>query len=311
MKKVVVLSSILIAMLMMNVTQNIQACHECDEQADTTIMEVNEPIFESDIRYPQTIIHSIVTDFLNYPTSITQTKQKVLVLGYDGFQEETLQKIMETPQGGVSELAKQGGLYHSYAGADGEQETSTAPGWLTILSGQCSHGFGVVDNGDTKPQSVETFLSSAIEMGYSSTFISSWAPHFETTYREDIQHPENEIAYVQTANDEHSISTLQTILQDESSSAYDVIFATLEYTDQAGHANGYGNSEQDYVDVALQADQKGYELLQTIQNRTTIDEEDWLIIITTDHGGSGMDHGGQRDIERNTWFVVNKDIVIN
>ena len=38
-------------------------------------------------------------------------------------------------------------------------------------------------------------------------------------------------------------------------------------------------------------------------------EEDWLIIITTDHGGSGSDHGGQSSEEVNTWFAVNKDVM--
>ena len=36
--------------------------------------------------------------------------------------------------------------------------------------------------------------------------------------------------------------------------------------------------------------------------------EEWLVIITTDHGRdaqTGKDHGGQSDAERNTWLVMN------
>jgi hypothetical protein len=40
-------------------------------------------------------------------------------------------------------------------------------------------------------------------------------------------------------------------------------------------------------------------------------QEDWMIIITTDHGRdsiSGKDHGGQSDRERTTWIISNKKL---
>ena len=36
--------------------------------------------------------------------------------------------------------------------------------------------------------------------------------------------------------------------------------------------------------------------------------EDWLIVITTDHGGIETWHGGQTLEERSTWIVCNKPI---
>lgn len=57
-------------------------------------------------------------------------------------------------------------------------------------------------------------------------------------------------------------------------------------------------------------DKIGYELLQTIYNRESYGHEDWLIIITTDHGGIGTMHGGQSEEERNTWFAINKKVEI-
>ena len=32
--------------------------------------------------------------------------------------------------------------------------------------------------------------------------------------------------------------------------------------------------------------------------------EDWLILITTDHGGKGNGHGGDSDNERNIWLIA-------
>lgn len=50
------------------------------------------------------------------------------------------------------------------------------------------------------------------------------------------------------------------------------------------------------------------DILNAIESRPTYAQEDWLIVITTDHGGIGTSHGGQTLEERNTWVVCNKAI---
>jgi|GEM_PF-2843176 len=45
-------------------------------------------------------------------------------------------------------------------------------------------------------------------------------------------------------------------------------------------------------------------------SRSTYAEEDWLIIISTDHGGTETGHGGQTAFERMTWLACNKPIEI-
>lgn len=49
---------------------------------------------------------------------------------------------------------------------------------------------------------------------------------------------------------------------------------------------------------------------RAIEARSTYAEEDWLIIISTDHGGTETDHGGQTAFERMTWLACNKPIEI-
>jgi arylsulfatase A-like enzyme len=46
--------------------------------------------------------------------------------------------------------------------------------------------------------------------------------------------------------------------------------------------------------------------LQTIRDRSTFDHEDWLVIIATDHGGVGLNHGGGRQLDeiRKTFLIV-------
>lgn len=52
----------------------------------------------------------------------------------------------------------------------------------------------------------------------------------------------------------------------------------------------------------------GYEIIKTIEARSTYAQEDWLIIISTDHGGTGTSHGGQTPFERMTWLACNKAV---
>ena len=49
--------------------------------------------------------------------------------------------------------------------------------------------------------------------------------------------------------------------------------------------------------------------MQAVSYRENNFNEDWLVIITTDHGRdalTGKNHGGQSDSERNTWLIMNK-----
>lgn len=58
------------------------------------------------------------------------------------------------------------------------------------------------------------------------------------------------------------------------------------------------------------ADARGREIIRAIEARSTYAEEDWLIIISTDHGGTETGHGGQTAFERMTWLACNKPIEI-
>lgn len=297
---------LIIAVLTSGTLLRVQAkcgCYEIIYDMDTSSIKIP---YQSVERYPQTVINNIVTNFLN--DEANDKDKKVLVLGYDGFREDALKNIYGMPQSALNKVMKDGGLYHSYAGANGKQKTSTAPGWLSILSGSWAYNLGVMDNGDFVSSGVDTFLNDAVKAGYASTFIASWAPHFEVTYREDINQSINKIRYQQMKDDDETLNALHKVLADTSPHSYDVVFSTLEYTDHAGHSIGYGNQENEYIGASQNVDIDSYKVLQTIDERSTIDDEDWLIIITTDHGGQGKDHGGQSDDEVNTWFAVNKDV---
>lgn len=87
--------------------------------------------------------------------------------------------------------------------------------------------------------------------------------------------------------------------------APDLSWVYLEYTDDMGHM--YGDSPQ-FKEAVTLADQKVGYIWQAIQYRQKHFDEDWMIVVTTDHGrdaNTGKGHGGQSDRERSSWIFTN------
>jgi hypothetical protein len=91
--------------------------------------------------------------------------------------------------------------------------------------------------------------------------------------------------------------------------APDLSWVYLEFTDDMGH--GFGDSPQFY-DAIKMMDNQVSRIWKAVEYRKKNFNEDWLIIITTDHGrdsATGRNHGGQSDRERSGWIVTNaKDL---
>ena len=91
--------------------------------------------------------------------------------------------------------------------------------------------------------------------------------------------------------------------------APDLSWVYLEYTDDMGHT--FGDSQQ-FFDAIKTMDNQMSRIWKSIEYRKKNYNEDWLVVITTDHGrdsATGMHHGGQSDRERSGWIVTNaKDL---
>jgi predicted AlkP superfamily pyrophosphatase or phosphodiesterase len=87
----------------------------------------------------------------------------------------------------------------------------------------------------------------------------------------------------------------------------DLSWVYLQYTDDAAHF--YGDGPQ--LSAAIQfMDQQVGLIWKSIQQRRRNHNENWLLIVTTDHGTiseTGNDHGGQSERERTIWIVTNSD----
>lgn len=85
----------------------------------------------------------------------------------------------------------------------------------------------------------------------------------------------------------------------------DLSWVYLEFTDDMGHK--FGDSPQQIEAVKLMDVQVG-RIWDALRARASSHNENWQIVITTDHGRdskTGQGHGGQTERERTTWIVTN------
>ena len=85
----------------------------------------------------------------------------------------------------------------------------------------------------------------------------------------------------------------------------DLSWVYLQYTDDVAHEHGDSPElDQAVVDMDVRLGL----IWSAVQARQKASGEDWLIIVTTDHGRdakTGRDHGGQSERERTIWIVTN------
>ncbi|SDG58104.1 Type I phosphodiesterase / nucleotide pyrophosphatase [Pedobacter terrae] len=144
-------------------------------------------------------------------------------------------------------------------------------------------GDGLPETGNFKPD----FVADGFELD---------TARFKHDKKADYMHLIDEEVVKQAANTIHD-------------QAPDLSWVYLEYTDDMGHR--YGDSPEFYRAVEMLDKQMG-KIWDAVTYRQQQFKEDWLIVITTDHGRdekTGSGHGGQSDRQRSTWMVSNyKDL---
>lgn len=88
----------------------------------------------------------------------------------------------------------------------------------------------------------------------------------------------------------------------------DIVAGIFHRPDTNGHTDGFSNENPAYVNSVRNANIYLYQLLLQIEEREKTANEEWLVIVTTDHGGSGKGHGEQVYEHRTTWVASNRDL---
>ena len=75
--------------------------------------------------------------------------------------------------------------------------------------------------------------------------------------------------------------------------------------DETGHKHGFHPDVPQYVAAIEQVDEHVGEVLTAMRSRPNFEREDWLVVVSTDHGGKGTGHGdGHKVPEILTTFII-------
>lgn len=281
------------------------------------LKNVNSIGYENTIEdaIPQTELFSVIKEHFNAPLAEGKTEKKAIIIGYDGCRADILTEIQQE-NSAITTLLEDGATFNlAYCGGveypeKNTQATSTAPGWCSVLTGKWADEHSITGNDITKEVEPKTLLTSLVEDGVidSSSFITKWAGHFSrdnATYLLEKEYCEKNdlaVSFNKCKNDKASLDfTLEEI---EKENCADFLFVIYEQTDSAGHSFGFSYNNPRYKEALREIDSYGYETLKAIRERETYDSEDWLVIVTSDHGGINTDHGGDSIQERMTFAVI-------
>jgi predicted AlkP superfamily pyrophosphatase or phosphodiesterase len=85
----------------------------------------------------------------------------------------------------------------------------------------------------------------------------------------------------------------------------DVLFLHFDDVDIAGHAKGFHPTVPEYTAAIERVDACIGRVLGALRARPTYAQEDWLILVSTDHGGRGTSHSDGADVpEIRTMFII-------
>lgn len=266
---------------------------------------------------PQTVFADAVRKHFKGQNSRTP---KALLIGFDGARADAMHLLCESKEekvtgvlfnsaySAVQALRAEGGLYLSYAGGEPNmpQETSTAQGWAAILTGVWGTENGVLRHVPMKT-ACPTVLRELAMQGKKAAFLAEWQDHFTITYRDEIAIAEREklpLVFQKYADDR----ALEFAFSEQIANGTDCIFGIFEAPDYNGHSTGFSLENPRYTAGVCRLDNIAYRLMEAVKTRSTYREEDWLIMITSDHGGHGLRHGTQKQFDRMTFIASNKPI---
>ncbi|MBS6627519.1 MAG: hypothetical protein KH282_00435 [Clostridiales bacterium] len=245
----------------------------------------------------------------------------------------------KTGVSGISALQQAGGLYLAYCGGetntDTQQTTSTSASWTTHFTGVWGTQHGIKTNDDAKNLDHKTFMLEYAEQGLSTSIAFDWNQYFDVNLKEEIKYvmanPDVDMTFcdIDRAKAEKLKKTYAETLElynyvapetPSDSAPYDtgmrdyvlqriengddIVCGIFHNIDSAGHEYGFGTSTQYNGDV-MNCDLYAYSVLQAIEAREQMENEEWLIVFANDHGGLGTGHGEQTLEERTTWIATN------
>ncbi|MFJ2267873.1 alkaline phosphatase family protein [Streptomyces sp. NPDC087849] len=224
------------------------------------------------------------------------TKQaKTLVIGIDGATFDTFSRA-DVPH--IKQLMAKGLTARSNLYANPMAPTVSGAGWSSIATGVWPDKHQVKDNDFTAPDygqypDYATRLETA-DPATSTLVVGTWSPIPQIVFgaKTDLR--------IAGGNDEGTTAKAADYLAHGNP---DSAFVHLDEVDGAGHSSG--SASDAYLKALNTADTQVGRLLDAVTSRPAYADEDWLVVVTADHGHTPTGgHGGNTPLERGTFVIA-------
>lgn len=236
--------------------------------------------------------------------------KKVLLIGIDGCRFDAL---MYSQAKHLKELASSG-AYSDQTDVLGDRKTGaatiTGPGWSSAVTGVWADKHGVRDNSfrGENLAAYPSFLQRLTKTRPDASAIAvvSWNPFQKYVFNhgETCRFVLDGDRGGYAEGDRQVTKTAETILAEQNP---DILFAYFGEVDVTGHGYGFHPRSPKYTNAIEAVDEHVGKILTAMRARSTFAKENWLVMVCTDHGGQGRDHGlGEKVPEiRNGFMILN------
>lgn len=245
---------------------------------------------------------------LAFTSQVEAKERKVLFIGIDGCRFDAIEAA-NTPN---LDQIREAGCYDPDCQILGERyqknDTISGPGWSSILTGVWADKHGVHNNTflGKKYKQYPHFFTRLKEVRPDAVTVSAvtWPPIQDFI----VSAADHGLKFIPPKGDyvpadAETAQSVARILREENPTA---VFYYIGQVDETGHKEGFHPTVQPYVAAIEQADKHIGEVLEALRSRKTYDDEEWLIIVTSDHGGKGTSHSAGHDVPeiRNSFLIV-------
>ncbi|KAA6339565.1 hypothetical protein EZS27_012506 [termite gut metagenome] len=244
----------------------------------------------------------------------TSIRKKVLWINIDGAAGQVVKDVSPAQITAMLAHSKYSwaGLSDSRTLSDGHRQSEDPVNWSTLLTG-VAPGIHTISDGSympnitldpTKPEQTVAYYPNIMDYiadanpAYKTLCITPW-----TDLNTNML--SNAALTLTTKNDEETKEATLRSLQEDDYTFTLLSFSGMFHAATApGAAGGFSIKNPEYVAALNQIDSYIGEFLQAIQERKNFYYEDWLVVITSNHGGTAEgEYEGKSEEERNTFAL--------
>ena len=233
---------------------------------------------------------------------------RLLLIGIDGCRPDAM-AAATTPN--LDELIEDGAFTNKtkiLGQRYNKNNTVSGPGWSSFLTGVWADKHGVHDN-RFEGKNYATYphffkrIKQTFPQARTGSFVD-WAPIEEHI----VESADVHVVYPAEGADEYAEKDILLARAASNFLIHSEPHATMVYfgaVDETGHKFGFAPSVPEYVRAIETVDEHIGTVLQAMKSRSDYATENWLVVVSTDHGGKGKGHSDGHTVpEILTTFMI-------